>query len=172
MSQYVRKTPVSIRYPYEYPLRLLGGGKWEGRIFIEIAFYRSLRYSELKSALFPVSDTILTSLLKRLMKDGFIEKLYVEQGNSLKVYYSLALKAQRLIPVMQQMCQWNREFGPHLSEEVPEECRQCPIHLGESLPTPTGCERKRPYTESSGMVYRHLASTHSIIPVQEVESMD
>ena len=158
MSEYVRKTPVSIRYPYEYPLRLLGGGKWEGRIFIEIAFYRSLRYSELKSALFPISDTILTTLLRRLVRDGFLEKLYVEQGNSLKVYYSLAPKAQRLIPILQQLCQWNQEFGPDISEDVPRECRECPIHLGASLPTATGCERHRPYSENSRMVHKHFES--------------
>ena len=141
MPQYVRKNPLKNRYPFEYLLRMLGGGKWEARILIEIAFYRKLRYSELKTLLEPISDTILTNTLKKLLTGQFLLKSFVEQGNSLKVYYSLSERSWDIVPILQSMCRWHTKYGLELDGEVQAECHSCKIRLGEKAPAPDGCER-------------------------------
>ena len=143
MAQYRRKNPIEIRYPFEHLLSKLGGGKWESRILIEIAFYRKLRYSELKTHLEPISDTILTNTLKKLLEDQFVTKSFVEQRNSLKVYYSLTERSRELIPILQAMCRWHAKFGSDLSPQTQMECRNCPIRLGESPVSVNGCEREQ-----------------------------
>lgn len=153
MSQYIRKHPIVYNYPYEYPLRLLGRGKWESRIMIDIALYKQLRYCELKDALYPISDTILTSSLRRLIEEGMVVKNFLEQGNSLRVFYTLSEKSYELITVLQSFCRWNEKYGIVDDAEMAPECKNCPIRRGVELPHPQGCEQGHPFGTRSVPVF-------------------
>lgn len=131
-----RKIQNATRCPYEYGLKVLSG-KWQAPILTAIFIYGSLRYSELKSHLHPISDTVLTAMLKELITEKFITKKEFE--NSTRGVYALTHKAEKLIPIIQSLCRWSTEFGHRVTKETPPECVSCGIRQGELDPFREDC---------------------------------
>ena len=132
----------ALRCPYEYGLKILSG-KWQARVLTAIFFYGSLRYSELKVKLKPISDTVLTAMLKELTRENFIEKKEIGDQSTRGFYY-LTDKAEKLVPIIQSLCRWSTEFGYRCSKETPPECVACGVRKGKMNPFTEDCRPQIP----------------------------
>ena len=70
---YQRKTQQDIRCPLEYGLELFGG-RWKSRIICVLAEKKRLRYSEIRREMVNITDAVLASTLKELIRDNMIER--------------------------------------------------------------------------------------------------
>ena len=84
------------------------GGKWRLPIIWELSSYESIRYNELKRNIGTISHKTLSLALKALEKDGVIVRKEYPQIPP-KVEYSLSLRGESLIPILDIMCKWGEE---------------------------------------------------------------
>ena len=81
------------------------GGKWKIMILCIIDRDETVRYGELKRAVFGITNTMLAQSLKELENDGLvIRKQYDEMP--VRVEYTLSKKAKSLIPILLQLKKW------------------------------------------------------------------
>ncbi|HHX37541.1 MAG TPA: helix-turn-helix transcriptional regulator [Clostridiaceae bacterium] len=125
---YVRKLEKDIRCPLEYGLDVFGG-KWKSRIICVLSEMDVLRYTELRRELVNITDTILSSTLKELMKDGIVTRKQFDEIPP-RVEYSLTDKGQSIVPILQSICRW---AGHYHHEEVESDiilshCQKCDYH--------------------------------------------
>lgn len=71
---YQPKLEKDIRCPLEYGLEIFGG-KWKSRIICVLAEMKTLRYSELRKEMSNITDAVLASTLKELIRDKIVEKI-------------------------------------------------------------------------------------------------
>ncbi|MBU3020998.1 helix-turn-helix domain-containing protein [Aestuariibacter sp. A3R04] len=84
------------------------GGKWKGVILWHLTF-KTLRFSQLRRRLQGVTQKMLTQQLRELEKDGLIHReVYAEVPP--KVEYSLTERGASLQPMLQQLCDWGRNY--------------------------------------------------------------
>lgn len=90
-------------------LVLMVQGKWKLQIIYELCIAESIRFGELKKNLSGITNTMLTSSLRELEKDGFIER---KQFNEIPphVEYSLSEKGKDLIPIFYEMTKWGFKY--------------------------------------------------------------
>ena len=86
-------------------------GKWKLQIIYELCIQSPLRFGELKKALGPITNTMLTSALRELEADGLVRR---EQYAEIppRVEYSLTEKGRDLLPVFYAICQWGMKYIP------------------------------------------------------------
>lgn len=96
--------------PVEFALYFIGG-TWKMPILWRIK-KDAMRYSELKSTLPHISHKMLSTQLRELEKNGFINRKVYATGPP-KVEYSITDKGQKIIPVIEVI----REFGELLMKE-------------------------------------------------------
>lgn len=94
--------------PFEYTLSIMGG-KWKMRIIYELASESILRYGELKRNIPFITHKMLSTQLKELENDGIIIRKEYPQIPP-KVEYSLTEKGEKLVPVINEMCKWGKEY--------------------------------------------------------------
>jgi DNA-binding HxlR family transcriptional regulator len=82
------------------------GGKWKALIICELS-RRSMRYSEIDSALNDVSHRILTYELQALVKGGVIARSKFNEGSN---QYSLTARGQALYKIIQDLIGWARTY--------------------------------------------------------------
>lgn len=70
---YQPKLEKDIRCPLEYGLEIFGG-KWNSRIICVLAEKKSLRYSQLRIEMVNISDAVLASTLKILLKNDIVKR--------------------------------------------------------------------------------------------------
>ena len=70
---YQPKLEKDIRCPLEYGLEIFGG-KWKSRIICVLAEMKTLRYSELRKEMSNITDAVLASTLKELIRDKIVER--------------------------------------------------------------------------------------------------
>ena len=70
---YRKKLEADIRCPLEYGLEIFGG-KWKSRVICVVHEKRVLRYSGIRKEMLNITDTVLASVLKELIRDGIIER--------------------------------------------------------------------------------------------------
>lgn len=95
--------------PVNSTIRLLAG-KWKVQIFWHLSF-GELRFAELRKKLPRISEKVLADHLRQLQNDGVIQR---EASGSVPpaVTYSLNVEGQKLIPIMEALCEWGSEhFG-------------------------------------------------------------
>ena len=81
------------------------GGKWKIMSLCIIDRDETVRYGELKRAVFGITNTMLAQSLKELENDGLvIRKQYDEMP--VRVEYTLSKKAKSLIPILLQLKKW------------------------------------------------------------------
>ena len=87
------------------PLLLMLQGKWKNQVLYQFCVHDKLRFSELKRNLNDITNTMLTSTLKELEKDGLI---YREQFNEIPphVEYSFTPKGRDLLPIFYAIAMW------------------------------------------------------------------
>jgi len=93
--------------PMEVTLELIGG-KYKTLILWHL-IDRTLRFSELSRLIPQATPKMLTQQLKDLERDGFIvRKVYPVVPP--KVEYSLSDFGKTLLPILDVMCDWGREY--------------------------------------------------------------
>lgn len=94
--------------PDIYTFALLGG-KWRLPIIWILAHYGNQRYNELKRRIAGITNIMLTRSLQELEDHGLIVRTdYHEKAP--KVEYSLTPKTQDLLPALEIISSWGREF--------------------------------------------------------------
>lgn len=87
------------------PLLLMLQGKWKTQILYELCMNDTIRFGQLKKELPGITNTVLTTTLRELEKDGFISR---KQYNEIppRVEYSFTQKGKDLLPVFYQIMVW------------------------------------------------------------------
>ena len=91
------------------PLLVMLQGKWKNQVLYELCIKDPLRFGELKKNLTGITNTMLTSTLRELEKDGLIRR---EQFNEIPphVEYSFTEKGRDLMPVFYAMMNWGFKY--------------------------------------------------------------
>jgi DNA-binding HxlR family transcriptional regulator len=93
--------------PVETTLELLGG-RWKVKILWKLRQQESIRFGELKGLLEKITDKVLTSQLRELEKDGFVErKVFAEFPR--RIEYSLSAFGKSLDAVFNTIADWGTE---------------------------------------------------------------
>lgn len=87
------------------PLLLMLQGKWKNQVLYELCIHDTIRFNELKRNLQGITNTMLTSTLRELERDGLVHR---EQFNEIPphVEYSFTQKGRDLMPVFYAMMNW------------------------------------------------------------------
>lgn len=86
-------------------------GKWKLQILYELCIRSPMRFGELKKALTPITNAMLTNALKELETDGLVHR---EPNSEIppRVEYTLTPKGRDLLPVFYAICQWGMKYIP------------------------------------------------------------
>lgn len=120
---YQKKLKDDIRCPLEHGLEIFGG-KWKSRIICVLNEKKVLRYSGIRNEMINITDTVLASTLKELIKDGLINRV---QYNEIPphVEYELTERGKSVVPILQSICKWAGICYREGSEHIMTQCRKC-----------------------------------------------
>lgn len=93
--------------PFGYTMSVIGG-KWKLAILYVLAERQTVRFNEMQRQLGKITYKVLSAQLKELEADGLVERNEYPQIPP-KVEYSLTPKAQTLLPVLEQLCEWGAQ---------------------------------------------------------------
>ena len=103
-----RTLDKEFRCTKELTLALIGG-KWKMLILWRLGKEGTKRFNELKESMPGVTQKILTSQLRNLEDDYLVHReVYPEVPP--KVEYSLTIKGQSLIPILELMYDWGTDY--------------------------------------------------------------
>ena len=93
------------------PLLLMLQGKWKFQIIYELCIKDPIRFGELKKAIDGITNTMLTTSLRELEKDGLVSRI---QFNEIppNVEYSLTEKGKALLPIFYEITKWGFKYIP------------------------------------------------------------
>ena len=97
------------------------GGKWKSLILWHLSF-KTLRFSQLQRRLSSITQKMLTQQLRELERDGLIHREVFAEVPP-RVEYSLTELGITVVPILQQMCQWGKDFLLVKHEAAGEECQ-------------------------------------------------
>ncbi|WP_024737298.1 winged helix-turn-helix transcriptional regulator [Enterocloster asparagiformis] len=122
--KYEPKIEKEIMCPIEYGLDIFGG-KWKSRIICVLSSQDAMRYSEVRKKLNNITDAVLAAMLKELMEDRIISRT---QYNEIppRVEYSLTDQGRSVLPILQSICAWSRQYTPESLEKKLPPCQTCP----------------------------------------------
>ncbi len=93
--------------PFGYTLSVIGG-KWKMLILYLLAENQPVRFNDMKRKIGAITFKTLSSQLKELEADGMVRRKEYPQIPP-KVEYSLTHKAETLLPVLEQLCEWGEK---------------------------------------------------------------
>lgn len=97
------------------------GGKWKSLILWHLSF-KTLRFSQLQRRLVKVTQKMLTQQLRELEADGLIHReVYAEVPP--RVEYSLTELGESVVPILQQMYQWGKEYLKKTDQQPAIDCK-------------------------------------------------
>lgn len=121
---YQPKLEKDIRCPLEYGLEIFGG-KWKSRIICVLAEMKTLRYSELRKEMSNITDAVLASTLKELIRDKIVERKSFDEIPP-HVEYSLSEKGLSVVPIFaQNICKWSGIFYNEDNDNTFTQCQKC-----------------------------------------------
>lgn len=120
---YQKKLEEDIRCPLEYGLEVFGG-KWNSRVICVLADMGTLRYSEIRKEMGNITDAVLTSTLKDLIKNDFVERKSYDQIPP-RVEYNLTEKGKSVVPILQSICRWSGIFYKAPEDKNMSHCKHC-----------------------------------------------
>ena len=120
---YHPKLEKDIRCPLEYGLEIFGG-KWKSRIICVLAEMKTLRYSELRKEMSNITDAVLASTLKELIRDKIVERKSFDEIPP-HVEYSLSEKGLSVVPILQNICKWSGIFYNEDNDNTFTQCQKC-----------------------------------------------
>lgn len=85
------------------------GGKWKPLIIFELV-QSTRRFNELRRAIPPVTQRMLTRQLRELEGDGMVERTVYPEVPP-RVEYSLTQAGKTLVPIMNQIEKWGLSFS-------------------------------------------------------------
>jgi DNA-binding HxlR family transcriptional regulator len=106
MGDYKEKGNIQ-ETPFGYTLKVVGG-KWKMLILYLLAENQPVRFNEMQRQIGAITFKTLSSQLKELEADGMIIRKEYPQIPP-KVEYSLTHKAETLLPVLEQLCEWGEK---------------------------------------------------------------
>lgn len=102
MSHY--DCPCMEKCPLHYAMSLIGG-KWKVQILCSVTNAGTIRYNALRGKLDGISNTVLSSALRELERDGLIlRREYLEVP--VRVEYAPTEDCRRLLPILEQLSDW------------------------------------------------------------------
>lgn len=106
--QRILKNKPQENCPMRRTLELISG-KWRTHIIYELCKNPKCRFGELKKALTPITNTMLTSTLRDLEEYGIVQR---EQFNEIPphVEYSLTEKGKALLPTFLELAKWGENY--------------------------------------------------------------
>ncbi|MBY0085234.1 helix-turn-helix transcriptional regulator [Brevibacillus sp. M2.1A] len=108
MAEYKGKVKNIQDTPFGYTLSVIGG-KWKMVIIYLLAENQPVRFNDLKRQIGAITYKTLSSQLKELEADGMVTRKEYPQVPP-KVEYSLTHKAETLLPVLEQLCEWGVKY--------------------------------------------------------------
>ncbi|WP_281416889.1 winged helix-turn-helix transcriptional regulator [Geoanaerobacter pelophilus] len=84
------------------------GGKWKASILWHLA-QETMRFSDLQRQFSDTTRKMLTQQLRELEADGLVHREVYPQVPP-KVEYSLTEKGRSIYPILEQMCEWGRDY--------------------------------------------------------------
>lgn len=93
--------------PFGYTMSVIGG-KWKMIILYLLAAKQPIRFNEMQRQIGAITYKVLSTQLKELEADGLVKRKEFPQIPP-KVEYSLTSKAQTLLPVLEQLCEWGTQ---------------------------------------------------------------
>ncbi|MGQ8874751.1 winged helix-turn-helix transcriptional regulator [Paenibacillus sp. TSA_86.1] len=93
--------------PFGYTMSVIGG-KWKMIILYLLAAKQPVRFNEMQRQIGAITYKVLSAQLKELETDGLVTRKEFPQIPP-KVEYSLTPKAQTLLPVLEQLCEWGEK---------------------------------------------------------------
>lgn len=120
---YKPKLEKDIRCPLEYGLTIFGG-KWKSRIICILAEKETLRYSSIRKEMTNITDAVLAATLKELITDESIKRQSYDEIPP-RVEYSLTLKGQSVVPILQSICRWSGAYHIENNENALAKCQKC-----------------------------------------------
>lgn len=106
MGDYKEKGNIQ-ETPFGYTLKVVGG-KWKMLILYLLAENQPVRFNDMKRQIGAITFKTLSSQLKELEADGMVIRKEYPQIPP-KVEYSLTHKADTLLPVLEQLCEWGEK---------------------------------------------------------------
>ena len=110
MEAYKGKVKQIQDTPFGYTLSVVGG-KWKMVILYLLAENPPVRFNDLKRQIGVITYKTLSAQLKELEADGMVNRKEYPQIPP-KVEYRLTAKAEKLMPLMEGMCEWGAEHQP------------------------------------------------------------
>lgn len=95
----------------EVTLEVLSG-KWKSLILWNLHLHEKIRYNELRRLITGITQKMLTQQLRDLEKYGIVERTIYPTVPPM-VEYSLTELGENLIPIMQKMDEWGKEYVKH-----------------------------------------------------------
>lgn len=123
---YKPKMEKDIRCPLEYGLDVFGG-KWKSRIICVLADKKFLRYSVIRKEMYNITDAVLATTLKELIRDGIVNRKQYDEIPP-HVEYSLTEKGKSVVPILQSICQWSGMYYKDTNENQLSQCQKCDYH--------------------------------------------
>lgn len=120
---YQKKLEEDIRCPLEYGLEVFGG-KWNSRVICVLNEKKVLRYSEIRREMKNITDAVLASTLKNLIKNDLIVRRSYDEIPP-RVEYSLSEKGKSVVPILQSICKWSGLFYKEDSKNIMSQCEKC-----------------------------------------------
>jgi DNA-binding HxlR family transcriptional regulator len=114
-TNYENRQKIIAACPISYTLSIIEC-RWKPIILHQL-FSGISRYSELKRAIPPITERMLTSELKELETQGLIKRK-VYEGILLKVEYCLTARGETLKPIFMQLFQWGQTDRMAFSEST------------------------------------------------------
>ncbi|WP_027438775.1 winged helix-turn-helix transcriptional regulator [Lachnospira multipara] len=81
------------------------GGKWKIMILCVIDNRETVRYGDLRRAVYGITNTMLAQSLKELESDGLVKRIQYDEM-PVRVEYSLTHKASTMIPILLELKKW------------------------------------------------------------------
>jgi DNA-binding HxlR family transcriptional regulator len=97
------------------------GGKWKSLILWHLSF-KTLRFSQLQRRLSTVTQKMLTQQLRELEADGLVHREVFAEVPP-RVEYSLTELGQSVVPILEMMCQWGKDYLTVTEGEAPANCQ-------------------------------------------------
>ncbi|WP_078552016.1 winged helix-turn-helix transcriptional regulator [Bacillus alkalicellulosilyticus] len=110
MSDFKEKGNI-YETPFGYALSVIGG-KWKMLILYLLAENQVVRFNDMKRRIGSITYKTLSSQLKELEAAGMVTRKEYPQIPP-KVEYSLTKKAETLIPILEQLCEWGEQNQHH-----------------------------------------------------------
>jgi len=98
----------NYRCEIEVTLEIISG-KWKALILWNLGIHEIIRFNEFRRIIPEITQKMLTQQLRTLEDDGLLNRKVFNQIPPM-VEYSLSKEGKRLIPILEQMDKWGKNY--------------------------------------------------------------